>query len=74
MKFLNRQLILQPHNVFDLAIGYVSESYKQYHVLPQELSVGVSYVLDTIADAAKRFKIQHGVTPVLVLDGIDLVR
>ena len=34
---------------------------------------GISYVLDAIADAAKRFKIQHGVTPVLVLDGVDLL-
>ena len=65
-------MIVKPHNLFDLLITTVSETYRKYHVLPKDSS-RISYVLKAIADAGRRFKIQHGCTPVLVLDGVDLI-
>ena len=69
-------MIVKPQNLFDLLLANVSETYRQYHVLPEDTdfpSLGVSYVLDAIADTGRSFKIQHGSTPVLVLDGVDLI-
>ena len=65
-------MIVKPNNLFDLLITTVSETYRKYHVLPKDSS-RISYVLKAIADAGRRFKIQHGCTPVLVLDGVDLI-
>lgn len=47
-------MILKPQNLFDLAISYVSDAYQQYHVIPENLSDGASYVMDAIAEQAKK--------------------
>ena len=68
-------MILDSHTFFDLAIGYISASYRQYHLIPEDLRDGVSYmyVLNAVAEQAGKFEAKHGYTPVLVMDGDDLI-
>ena len=71
-------MVTEPKNLVDLLLPYVSHNYRQYHVLPDDndkglAGLGVSYVLDEIAKAGRRFKSRHGSTPVLILDGVDLI-
>ena len=73
-------MVTEPKNLVDLLLAYVSHNYRQYHVLPDDndkdkglAGLGVSYVLDEIAKAGRRFKSRHGSTPVLILDGADLI-
>ena len=73
-------MVTEPKNLVDLLLAYVSHNYRQYHVLPDDndkdkglAGLGVSYVLDEIAKAGKRFKSRHGSIPVLILDGVDLI-
>ena len=53
-------MILDSHNFFDLAIGYVSASYQQYHLIPEDLRDGVSHVLNAVAEQVGKFKAKHG--------------
>lgn len=79
-------MILDLHNFFDLTIGYVSASYRQYHpssnillLIPVDLRDGVSNVLSAITEQAEKIKVKHGCTPVLydsyqiVVDGVYLI-
>ena len=66
-------MILDSHTFFDLAIGYISASYRQYHLIPEDLRDGVSYVLNAVAEQAGKFEAKHGYTPVLVMDSVDLI-
>ena len=58
------------HTIFDLAIF---TSYRQYHLIPEDLRDGISYVLNVIVEQAKRFKAKHSCTPVQVIDSVDLI-
>ena len=45
----------------------------QYHKIPKDPSGSIHYVLTRLEKQAEKYKSKHGRTPVLVIDGIDLL-
>ena len=66
-------LALTPGNLMDLALGYISEKYLHYHIVPDNLSQGISYVLDKVAEQVVVFKQKYGHSPCFVIVGADLL-
>ena len=67
-------MVQQPTSPIDLLFTYLSgDSYAQYHKIPKDPSGSMHYVLARLEEQAKKYKSKHGRTPVLVIDGIDLL-
>ena len=76
---LSRELGMKtsPCTVLDLALGYISQKYTHYYVLPDagpdDRLRGVGKILDVVGEAALRYKKEHKRVPVLFIDGVDLL-
>lgn len=62
-----------PRNFLDVLLGYVSERYTQYHVLPESQPEGINTIAELLIKVAKRYKQYYGKIPILVIDGVDLL-
>ena len=64
---------LQPTNIEDLILGYISAEYRHHHQLPEKLVQGVNTIMGILKEAAQKFKDKHGMMPTIFIDGIDLL-
>ena len=66
-------MVQRPTSPIDLLLMFISgESYAQYHKIPRG-DLGLQYVLAGLEQQALKYKARHGRTPVLVVDGVDLL-
>jgi archaellum biogenesis ATPase FlaH len=66
-------MVQQPTSPIDLLFMYISgNSYAQYHKIPSG-ELGMQYVLAGLEKQALKYKAKHDRTPVLVIDGVDLL-
>ena len=63
-------MVVSPNNQIDLALSYISS---HYHNLPEDPAQGVTYVLDCLAEQCGKYTEEHGCTPCLVINGVDLM-
>lgn len=67
------RLQLAPSDLFDSGLSYIGNNYVQYHVLPDNQSAAISYVLNKVAERAVYFRERHGYCPCFFIDGVDLL-
>ena len=66
-------MVQQPTSPIDLLLTHLSgDSYAQYHKIPSDES-GLQYVLAGLEKQAIKYKAEYNRTPVLIIDGVDLV-
>ena len=46
----------QPHTILDLVLGYISEKYTHYHVLPDDPQVALTKVLEVLQTESLRYQ------------------
>lgn len=63
-------MVMSPQNLVDLALSYLVDDYRHYHILPENPIKGISYVFDQVAKQSIKFQKKHGYVPSFVLDGI----
>ena len=66
-------MVTSPQSLIDLALSYLVDDYRHYHILPDTIDEGLAYVLEQVAEQGKNFQKKYGYTPSFVLDGIDLL-
>ena len=66
-------MVQQLTSPIDLLLTYLSgDSYVQYHKVPSG-ELGMQYVLAGLEEQTLKYKSKHARTPVLIIDGVDLV-
>lgn len=63
----------KPTRISDLILSHITDSYVHYHRLPECLLKGISLVMSILKIAAESYKEMHGKTPILFLNGADLL-
>lgn len=61
---------ISPTTPLDLALSYVSDSYRLYHYITTESTCWFQGVLEVVAT---QYVKEHGKVPVFFIDGIDLL-
>ena len=49
-------MVTSPQSLVDLALSYLVDDYRHYHILPKEIDEGLAYVLDQVAEQGKKFQ------------------
>ena len=62
-----------PRTTLDLMLGYITERYTHYYILPEDQEKGLVNVLQVLEKEALRYKKEKNEVPVLVVDGIDIL-
>lgn len=62
-----------PSGIIDLILGYISDSYKLYHEIPEDKDKSLATIMNVLQVAAKKFQAKHGKIPFLFIDGIDVL-
>ena len=62
-----------PATVLDLLLGYISERYMHYYVLPESQLTSLDIVLNGLESVTMQFQQNKGKVPVLFIDGVDLL-
>ena len=69
---IGMKLVDDTHS-FDILLEKVGIKYANFYRLPQNLSLAMSYVLDTLAERGAIYKKEHDYMPCLFIDGVDLL-
>lgn len=48
-------MVTSPQNLVNLALSYLVDDYRHYHLLPKDIAEGLSYVLDQVAKQSQEF-------------------
>ena len=64
---------LQPSNIEDLILGYVSAEYRHHYRLLKTLEEGVNVAMRKLKYVAQRFESKHRMMPCIYIDGVDLL-
>ena len=66
---------ISPSSIFDLILGYFSSDYFMYYRISEEKQVeaAIRTIFGTLETAANKYKSEHGRTPTLFLDGMDIL-
>ena len=62
-----------PSNIFDLLLSYVSSDNLTYYKLSNDQEKALDEILQVLKRAVSKFKLTHGETPTLFIDGADLL-
>lgn len=54
-----------PTNFMDLMVGYISEKYTYFHVLPEDQLAGIKVVFNAVEKEASHYKRKYGQIPTL---------
>ena len=63
----------RPTNVFDLMLGHLSDRYVSLSSSPDSSVTNAAMLLNTLEEACIKYVEEHGVVPVLFIDGTDLI-
>ena len=64
---------LSATKTFDLLLGYVSQAYCHYHVLPEDKFAAFQRVIEVLEEAAIKYKKKYSRIPVIFIDGVDIL-
>ena len=64
---------LSATKTFDLFLGYVSQAYCHYHVLPEDKFAAFQRVIEVLEEAAIKYKKKYSRIPVIFIDGVDIL-
>ena len=64
---------LGARTALDLFLGYISQAYCHYYILPENRIDGIQNVLEVLSKAAIYYQSKHNRIPVLFIDGVDIL-
>ena len=70
---VSMKMKISPSNIIDLILGYFSTTHTLYYFLLHEPEKAFNRIMNTLQNAGEKFRSTHGKTPILFIDGADLL-
>ena len=64
---------LSPTGIFDLFLGYISQVYCHYHILPENQIAAIQRVFEVLQRSAGVYTKKYQHMPVVFIDGVDIL-